>query len=152
SRLCHWHLPEAHFLEAWGDTRAFDGTASIVQPLIAPLYEGQSAIELLSLLTDESRLTSPGYEIVRGHWRRRWQAGKRSGDFETFWMTSAHDGGVADPALPPKSVSLRRDWPARLEEMAAPAATQGAEGLEIVFRTDPTVYDGRFANNGWLQE
>ncbi len=150
SRLCHWHLPEAHFLETWGDTRAFDGTASIVQPLIAPLYEGQSAIELLSLLTDESRLTAPGYEIVRGHWRRRWQEEKRSGDFDTFWMTSVHDGVVADTALPPKSVSLRRDWHDRLGD--APATSQGAEGLEIVFRTDPSVYDGRFANNGWLQE
>jgi molybdopterin-containing oxidoreductase family iron-sulfur binding subunit len=149
SRLCHWHLPEAHFLEAWGDTRAFDGTVSIVQPLIAPLYLGLSAIELLSVLTDDARLLNPGYEIVRDHWRRHWQEQKLSEDFETFWMTSVHDGVVANSALPPKSVTLRSGWQHRLGEGNSSAATSG---LEIAFQVDPGVYDGRFANNGWLQE
>ena len=65
SRQCHWHLPEAHYLEAWSDTRAFDGTASIVQPLIEPLYHGRSAHELLAV-AQPTRLQTPGYEIVRG--------------------------------------------------------------------------------------
>src|SRR5262249_12467690 len=68
SRQCHWHLPEAHFLEAWGDTRAFDGTASIVQPLIQPLYHGRSAIEVVAMLTSPEQEVTPGYETVRGYW------------------------------------------------------------------------------------
>src|SRR5207244_13609237 len=77
SRLCHWHLPEAHYLEAWSDTRAFDGTASIAQPLIAPLYGGHSAHEIMALLS--LGVQRAGYDIVRDTWRQRWQG---SGEFE----------------------------------------------------------------------
>jgi molybdopterin-containing oxidoreductase family iron-sulfur binding subunit len=151
SRLCHWHLPEAHFLEAWSDTRAYDGTASIVQPLIQPLYQGRSAHELLSALT--SRLPIPGREIVRSHWRKHWQGQGRSGNFEEFWQTALHDGVVAGTALPQKSVTVRDGWKDHVTQAGAPkAAGQSAGEYEIVFQPDPTVYDGRFANNGWLQE
>src|SRR5258708_35111676 len=71
--LCDWHIPEAHYLESWSDGRAFDGTASIVQPLIAPLYGGRSAHELLALLTQSSAL--PGLEIVRDYWRKQHKGG-----------------------------------------------------------------------------
>jgi molybdopterin-containing oxidoreductase family iron-sulfur binding subunit len=146
SRYCHWHLPEAHFLEAWGDARAYDGTASIVQPLITPLYQGRSAHELLSAFT--SPVPLPGYEIVRGYWRDHWQSRGEGGDFETFWQTAVHDGVVAGTRLPPRTVALRGGWREALG--AAPAG--GAGPYELVFEPDPTVYDGRFANNGWLQE
>jgi molybdopterin-containing oxidoreductase family iron-sulfur binding subunit len=137
---CQWHLPEAHPLEAWSDLRAADGTVSIVQPLIAPLYGGQSAHEVLAAFT--SRPDRTGYDIVRDYWRPRLGAA----EFEKRWQRALHDGVVADTALAPRAVSMRMgDW----AKAPLPAASQG---LEIVFRPDPAVWDGRFANNGWLQE
>jgi MoCo/4Fe-4S cofactor protein with predicted Tat translocation signal len=142
---CHWHIPEAHFLESWSDARAFDGTASIVQPLIAPLYNGKSAHELLAALGEQPDRTA--YEIVQGHWRDYWRQQGSSGDFDSFWQRSVHDGVIAGTALPPKQVSLKPDW------AKAPATPQPSDkGLEIIFRPDPALLDGRFANNGWLQE
>jgi MoCo/4Fe-4S cofactor protein with predicted Tat translocation signal len=138
--LCQWHVPAAHELEVWGDARAYDGTASIIQPLIAPLYNGKTAHELLALLLDQPNATS--YQLVRQYWQGQHQ----DADFEEFWRKSVHDGIVAGTAAAPKQVSVR---PGFAQGSASPAA--GA-GLEINFRPDPTIWDGRFANNGWLQE
>ncbi|HEV3204855.1 MAG TPA: hypothetical protein VGY77_10745, partial [Gemmataceae bacterium] len=145
--LCQWHVPEAHFLECWSDGRAFDGTASIVQPLIAPLYGGKSPHELLAIFTDFPG--RPGYEIVKETWRRYWNNRNDSGEYEKFWEKSLHDGVVAGTALSPKSVSLQPGWEKEIGQGSAPGSEPG---LEISFRPDPTVFDGRFANNGWLQE
>jgi molybdopterin-containing oxidoreductase family iron-sulfur binding subunit len=147
SRQCHWHLPETHYLEAWSDARAFEGTTSIVQPLIEPLYHGRSAHEVLTLLNGQPAI--PGYQIVRAHWRKQWQDQKTPGDFEEFWQTSVHDGVIADTKLPARSVSLKEGWEKHLE---GGAARMTSEAYEILFQPDPTIYDGRFANNGWLQE
>jgi Fe-S-cluster-containing dehydrogenase component len=143
SALCQWHIPEAHFLESWSDGRAFDGTASIVQPLIAPLYGGKSAHEVVGALTDQPERTS--YEIVREFWK-----GKLPGDFETAWRRALHDGVVAGTAFEPKVVKLS----AVSSQLSAPESKiqNPKTDLEIVFRADSTIYDGRFANNGWLQE
>lgn len=137
ARLCHWHVPEAHALEAWSDARAFDGTVSIVQPLIEPLYGGKSAHELLAQMLGEG--PQQGYDIVKNYW----QAQHKDGDFETAWQTWLHDGLVPNTALPLRAVRLTGAY-----------GTHGAatEGLEIAFRLDASVWDGRFANNGWLQE
>ncbi len=148
ARQCHWHLPETHYLEMWSDTRAYDGAALTVQPLIEPLYRGRSAHELLAALTGHQGV--PGLEIVRGHWRRHWQANGASGRFDTFWQTSVHDGIVADTRYEPRPVTWRDDWQRRLGGGAE--ARDAAGGYELVLESDPTVYDGRFANNGWLQE
>jgi MoCo/4Fe-4S cofactor protein with predicted Tat translocation signal len=149
ARQCHWHLPQAYYLEAWGDARAFDGTASIVQPLILPLYQGRSAHEVVSLLTSATEV--PGRETVKAYWRKEWQARGASGSFDDFWDTALHDGIVPGTAFEPRSESLRRGWEEHLRPAAAlPAPEPGT--YEIVFQSDPTVYDGRFANNGWLQE
>jgi MoCo/4Fe-4S cofactor protein with predicted Tat translocation signal len=137
---CDWHIPESHYLEAWGDGRAYDGTVTIQQPLIEPLYASRSAHELLdALLAEEPR---SDHEIVRGYWADR-QAGA---DFVQFWQRSLHDGVVADSALLPKTVTVQT---AALDQQPS---TVTVEGLEVNFRPDPTVWDGRFANNGWLQE
>jgi MoCo/4Fe-4S cofactor protein with predicted Tat translocation signal len=146
SHLCHWHLPEAHYLESWGDTRAFEGTASIVQPLIEPLYQGRSAIEVLTALAG---LEKPGRELVRDHWRR-WRGRNGSTDgFEDFWETALHDGVIPGTHLPTRTLSLQGGW----EKHLGPAPTPAEEGtFELSFQPDPTLYDGRFANNGWLQE
>ncbi len=143
--LCHWHIPETHDLEAWSDARAYDGTVSIIQPLIAPLYDGKSAHELLAALTGEPNRTS--YEIVRGYWKNQ----KPSEDFEHFWERVLHDGLIAETGSTPKRVSLKMELKAQraLNPEPPPSA---APGLEIIFRPDPTIWDGRFANNGWLQE
>ncbi len=150
ARLCHWHVPEAHYLETWSDARAFEGTASVVQPLIAPLYEeARSAHEILAALTDEPSLS--GHELVRAHWRRYFGERKLSGSFEAFWEKCLHDGMVPGTMRATKSVQPRRSWPADdAKEWGDRVATPS--GLEIVFRPDPGVFDGRFANNGWLQE
>ncbi len=138
SALCHWHLPEAHYLESWGDGRAYDGTVSIQQPLITPLYNGRSPHEILSVLLGEPKAA---YDIVREHWRQQ----RPSDDFEAFWRTALHGGLIADSALPARVPALKADLPA-----ASP--TGSAADFEIAFRPDPAVWDGRFGNNGWLQE
>ena len=136
---CDWHIPEAHYLEAWSDATAFDGTVSIIQPLIEPLYGGKTAHQLLTALTNQPDASS--HEIVRNFWRSQFgEAG-----FEDFWEKALHDGVIPNTALEPKNVSPR----AIQVEARAPLP---ADALEIVFRPDPCVWDGRFANVGWLQE
>jgi molybdopterin-containing oxidoreductase family iron-sulfur binding subunit len=158
SELCHWHIPEAHYLESWSDTRAYDGTVSLIQPLIAPLYAGKSAHELLTVLTDQPQRA--GYDILRAYWQNQHATGSIPGtagkDFEYFWRTSLHDGLIAGTALPLISPSLKeaRNWGLETgtQNTGQSHASSPQPALEVVFRPDPTVYDGRFANNGWLQE
>jgi MoCo/4Fe-4S cofactor protein with predicted Tat translocation signal len=142
SELCHWQIPEAHFLEAWSDARGFDGTVSIIQPLIAPLYGGKSAHELFAAMSD--RPERSGYDIVRDHWK----VSSTSADSEVAWRRWLHDGVVPNSAFPAKAVSIR----VGAFGQTRPSASGAAGGFEIGFRTDPSVLDGRFANNGWLQE
>jgi MoCo/4Fe-4S cofactor protein with predicted Tat translocation signal len=141
SAVCQWSLPETHYLETWGDARAFDGTVSIQQPLIAPLYGGRSAYEILQTLTDSPE-TKP-YDMVKGYW-----ASQHTGtDFEAWWRRAVHDGVVAGTALPAKTPEIHGG--AITEH---PQKRQLGGKFEVIFRPDPTIYDGRFANSGWLQE
>ena len=139
---CHWHIPQAHSLESWGDARAYDGTVSIIQPLIAPLYPGaKSAYEVLAAFSP--RPASSGHDVVREHWRT---SGAMGGDFERAWRRALHDGIVANAPAP---VPV----PGGIAPAGAPAApAPSAGGMEIAFRPDPTIGDGRYANNAWLQE
>jgi len=141
SELCQWRLPEAHYLESWGDARAFDGTISIQQPLILPLYKGRSAYSFLQMLTETPEQSDR--DIVRGYW-----AGQRKGaDFDTWWRRTVHDGVFAGSALPAKTPAVHAD------AIREPSTKHRMAGrLEVIFRPDPAIYDGRFANNGWLQE
>jgi molybdopterin-containing oxidoreductase family iron-sulfur binding subunit len=134
-----WHIPEPHFLEDWGDTRSLDGTASIIQPLIAPLYgDSRSQLQVLDTIVQYPGRSS--YEIVRAYWSN--QSGVK--DFESWWRKSVHDGLIADSALPPISVTPNNNFG------APPSSSSG--GMEIVMRPDVYMYDGRYANNMWLQE
>ena len=171
--LCHWHVPAAHYLETWSDARTFDGTVSIVQPLIQPMYGGKSAHEVLATLTDRPERAS--YDIVREFWQANGprvpqrasgtsgasgasgaagssgaaataSAAPTADTFEKAWRRWLHDGFVASTGFSPVAVTLSADWVARL------TAGQPIAGFEVNFRRDPTIYDGRFANNGWLQE
>ncbi len=146
SQLCQWHLPRAHYLESWGDARAWDGTISTIQPLIQPLYSGKSPIELLAMVTGD-QMTN-GYDIVR----RALQPIAGGADFEAAWRRMLHDGildGSASPPVTPQLMSPQiSDEIGRFAALTPP----GTEDLELVFTPDTKVYDGRFANSGWLQE
>src|SRR5271167_4981727 len=134
----HWHINGTHYLEQWGDSRAFDGTATITQPLIAPLYNAKSPYEFIFSLVGSSEMA--GYEIVRKYWQGKMQGG----DFEASWRKAVHDGFVANTALPAKNVSAKGG--------AIPASTTAGGDMEVIFRRDPLIYDGTRANNAWLQE
>jgi molybdopterin-containing oxidoreductase family iron-sulfur binding subunit len=157
SRLCDWHLPEAHYLEAWSDSQAYDGTASIVQPVIEPLHAGRSVHEIMAIV---SQLPQPfGREIIRDHWRRKWGLDEQAADeFEARWQTVLHDGVIAGTRAVRRNVTLATDWLSKLEQLTENISTTDANStadrgdLELNFLSDPAVYDGRFANNGWLQE
>jgi molybdopterin-containing oxidoreductase family iron-sulfur binding subunit len=141
---CRWHIPHSHFLEAWGDARAFDGTASIIQPLIAPLYNSRSPIELMAALLGESEVS--GYEAIRRYWQANRPGGQQAGDFQPFWERSLKAGVIDGTARAQVVVAPQQNL------QIAPPAPPAAGSLEVVFRPDPSVWDGEFANNGWLQE
>ncbi len=177
TEVCHWHVPEAHYLESWGDTRSYDGTVTIVQPLIEPLYDGKTAHELLAVFSEQ--YDRKPYETVRQYWQQA--AGRTQGqnataataqttppvaqsrqssassatpspsaDFESMWRQSLHDGFIPNTAFPVKTVSLKADLTKQSLNTGNP--TPAPDTFEIVYRTDASIYDGRFANNGWLQE
>ena len=175
SELCHWHVPATHYLESWGDARSYDGTVTIIQPLIEPLYEGKTALELLAVFSEQ--YDRKPYDMVRAFWQQeRTKLGTSTpstsptaspsasptasptagsaqapsaatSDFETWWRQSIHDGFIPNSAFQTKTVSFNANVGNQNQ-----SAQAGTSGFEVVFRTDPSVYDGRFANNGWLQE
>ncbi len=191
SEICHWHINAAHYLESWGDARAYDGTAMIVQPLIQPLYEGKSAYEVLALFSDN--YDQKPYDIVRNYWSGQQSALKSQArgvstgsssdrvqnagrmpanrpqdagaptagaptagaptltDFESSWRKWLHDGFIPGSALASKTVSIKGDLASSLPA-STNTQTPTPNTLEVIFRPDPSIYDGRFANNGWLQE
>lgn len=146
SALCQWHLPETHFLEFWGDARAFDGTVSFQQPLIAPLYEGRSLAEVLSLWLGESAASSRS--LLEAHWRAQPSFAQARGFVRSFEQ-AIHDGLISGSASKPERVSLRPDWSARIPAASAPGPTGT---LEVSLLPDSTVWDGSLAGNAWLQE
>jgi MoCo/4Fe-4S cofactor protein with predicted Tat translocation signal len=186
TRFCHWHVPAAHYLESWGDARSYDGTVTIMQPLIEPLYEGKTAYELLAVFSEQ--YDRKPYEIVKSYWQSQRGAGSNppsnpasnqsnqnqaqttsrptqaanqnnqqspapspspSQDFESWWRKSVHDGYIENSAFQQKTVSLNNAWAG---QQSQPAQQTPAGTFELVFRTDPSIYDGRFARSGWLQE
>jgi molybdopterin-containing oxidoreductase family iron-sulfur binding subunit len=177
---CQWHVPAAHFLEAWSDARTVDGTVSIVQPLIQPMYGGKSAHEVVATMSD--RPERNGYDVVKEYWQANApksaitpalsappapsappaQARGASAPatpapsappppteadlFEKGWRKWLHDGFIPGTAFAPVTVPVASDLASRVPPPPS------IEGMEVNFRRDPTIYDGRFANNGWLQE
>ena len=140
SSKAEWHVPRAHYLESWGDARAVGGTLSVVQPLILPLFGGRTAIEMLGLIVGDKE--RPGYDIVRDTWRPI----LGEADFDKKWNRVLHDGLHAGSELTEVVPAGKTDAVAAL---TAPAA---ASDLEIVFVPSVSLHDGRFANDGWLQE
>jgi MoCo/4Fe-4S cofactor protein with predicted Tat translocation signal len=195
AELCHWHISEKHYLEMWSDTRSFDGTVSIVQPLIYPLYDSKSAHEVVQLFFKEN-YDKKDYDIVREFWQKQsfnmtvkpvatvsenkenepkteakiettaTPAAKATPNtataaaattttgtpavaknFEDNWRKIVHDGFVPNSEAKPKAVTFNAGFMSQTQ----PAAATGGS-LEISILPDPCVYDGRFTNNGWLQE
>jgi MoCo/4Fe-4S cofactor protein with predicted Tat translocation signal len=156
--FCHWHVPATHYLEAWSDARTIDGTVSIVQPVIQPMYAGKSAHEVIATLSE--RPERNGYDLVREYWSGALGASGASGgsgasgasgaaaSFEKNWRKWLHDGFIPGTAFQPRTVAANAPG----APGGAPSAPSAPGDFEVNFRRDPTIYDGRFANNGWLQE
>ncbi|HEX4822992.1 MAG TPA: TAT-variant-translocated molybdopterin oxidoreductase [Candidatus Polarisedimenticolaceae bacterium] len=138
SRACRWHVPQAHYLEAWGDARAWDGTVSVVQPLIEPLYGGRSAIELVARFADGK--ATAGYDLVR----------RRFAGSDPEWRRIVHDGVAPGTRSADVSPAIAAGF-GRAVASLADARQIGGGAAELVF-TRSAFYDGRFANLGWLAE
>ncbi len=138
-----WHLPRAHALECWGDGRSWDGTLVVQQPLILPLFEGRSVIEVLAMVLGQP--TWAGMELVRETWRGIVSSGPAVA--EQNWRKVLHDGTVRGSAW-----KSPRMTDAKVPEKLPEIAVGGDDQFEAIFVADASVYDGRFASNGWLQE
>jgi MoCo/4Fe-4S cofactor protein with predicted Tat translocation signal len=141
-QIAHWHIPAAHFLESWSDARAYDGTVSIVQPLIDPLYGGKTAHDVFQTLLNEPMLSA--YEAVRETWKP-----VIKGDFETGWRKALHSGWIEDSAEADRPGIGSAAGIGAEKQIPTPSSK---DSIEIIFRPDPNVYDGRWSNVGWLQE
>jgi len=140
-----WHIPRSHFLESWGDARAVDGTLSVIQPMIEPLFGGKSDVELLSLFG--SGRDQRGYDLVRDTWD---EILKKS-DVEKKWRKVLHDGTLEDSSLSTIEFGFKKSVAQILGGVDLSGKGASADGLEIGFYSS-NVHDGRFANNAWLQE
>jgi MoCo/4Fe-4S cofactor protein with predicted Tat translocation signal len=148
AELCQWHVPEAHYLESWSDARAYDGTVTIIQPLIEPLYNGMNAHEVIAVLAGQS---ASGRDLVQAYWQKQ----HTGTDFDAFWRKSLHDGWVTGTTYAPKTLQAKTPpgEPERaLTDGQLKAFQVQLNAYQINFRRDPSIYDGRFSNNGWLQE
>jgi molybdopterin-containing oxidoreductase family iron-sulfur binding subunit len=145
SRVSTWHLPRAHALESWGDARDFGGTICLTQPLIEPLHGGRTDLELLEMLAGGD---AHGYDVVR----RTFAAGASAID-DRAWQTALRVGVVASSAWPVVEPKLQTEsWAERVVAALGAPVAPPAGSYEVVFATDAKLLDGRFANNGWLQE
>ena len=138
--IANWHINKAHYLESWSDARAYDGTISIIQPMIDPLYGGKSAFDVFQTLLPNSQVSA--YDVVVANAKTYIK-----GDFAAGWRKALHDGWVEGTAFTAKAGGAGKSAVASF-----PVSTTASSGLEVSFRPDPSIYDGRFSNVGWLQE
>ncbi len=134
-----WAVPMRHAWETWSDARAYDGTATIMQPQALPLYDAIDAHGVLELFASEERVST--LDIVQGHWKQR-----LGQDFDKGWREALSSGVVAGSGAAKAQATLRGD----VAGLTPPAPTSDA--LTVLFRPDPHIWDGRYANNPWLQE
>ncbi len=137
-----WQLPEAHVFEAWGDAMAADGTASIQQPMVAPLYRGKPALEVAAMVAGLEN-TKP-HDIVKGYWAAKWGAAA-----EKNWKLSLYNGFVEGTKLEPAKAAADI---AKVYAAIAPSLKAAPAGIEVAFYPGHSTYDGRFSNNAWMQE
>ena len=146
AKLCEWHAPELHYLETWGDAKAFEGTVSLIQPLIAPLYFGKTRTELLSALVDE--VEKSAHDMLKEHWQAAWNQSEDNGAFDRKWRTTLSTGIVDDSASRPIRARITASG---FGDVVAPAQPD-ENSFEVIFAADPSVGDGTYSNNAWLQE
>ncbi|MEA2559546.1 MAG: hypothetical protein QOH06_1050 [Acidobacteriota bacterium] len=150
SEYCQWHIPAAHELESWGDARSFDGTVSLMQPLIEPLYDGKTEQEVIAA-TFASRADTTSFELVQEHWKTL-----LVGNFEEAWRKVVHDGIVPATQLPPAGASVNggavQQAAAEITASLQKARSEASNKVTLKLRPDPTVWDGSLAQNVWLQE
>jgi len=142
SQACHWHVNRAHYLEAWGDGLSYTGQRSIIQPQIQPLFNGISAVEFLGILLNGEETS--GYELVQDTW-----SDVITSDFTREWERVLHDGLDTESGFDSASVSLSGNFASAVEGSLGQSEVSG---IEIAIKPDARVFDGRFANNSWLQE
>ncbi len=148
-QVADWHINAAHYLESWSDVRAYDGTVSIVQPMISPLYGGKSAHNVVQLMLDDPDMSTNAavqqtWQSVTGD-KSVDQNGDIHGGMGPVWRKALHDGWIANTAFAPKTVTAKA-------ASIAPAPASDPSAIEVIFRPDPTIYDGRYSNLGWMQE
>ena len=143
SRFCSWHVNAAHPLEVWGDTRAYDGTWCVAQPLIAPIFKGKSTAEFLA---EYLGVDGDGLDLVRETAKASWS----NDDFEATWNQAVHDGFAKDSQAEAVTASLSGELELKPTDMRWNNEKDSA--LELVFETSRQLFDGRFSNNGWMQE
>jgi molybdopterin-containing oxidoreductase family iron-sulfur binding subunit len=151
AQLSQWHLPESHPLETWSDARGHDGTASLVQPLIEPLYESKSAHEILALFANQ--IDASAYDVVHAYWLKNLP--NTGGDAEAAFRKVLHDGvvpGTAEPAVSAAAAAVNGGAVAQAAAAIAAGAKSDPQTITLLFRPDPTVWDGRYTGNPWLQE
>jgi len=141
SARCSWHVPQAHYLESWSDSYAWDGTHTVGQPLIQPMLDGKSAAELVAMLAGRS---DSGHDLTKA----ALVAKHAPKDPEEFWKRTLHDGLVAQSAFKGERPEVGNGWHDELGRVTGRATAE----FEALFIADASVYDGRFSNNGWLQE
>ncbi|HEX9943087.1 MAG TPA: TAT-variant-translocated molybdopterin oxidoreductase [Thermoanaerobaculia bacterium] len=148
AEYCHWHIPAAHELESWSDARAYDGTVTLIQPLIDPLYGGKTAHEVLAALSNQP--DASGYDLVRQFWSTRLPGGAA---FETAWRQALNAGLIPGTAAASATAAVSGGavQQAAGEILAAAGRARPGE-ITLMIRPDPTIWDGRFASNAWLQE
>ena len=174
SFCCQWQLPESHYLETWGDIRAFDGSAAVIQPLILPLSTAAKSMwELMETLL--GRPDRSGYEAVRTHWQTEWDRTKLNGSnapaLPNLQTNRAATNRPASPPLQRDGSSFEQWWTLVLRKgtidesesasvsdkphSAVEPVTASIElpaAWELVFRPDPSLWDGQWAENAWLAE
>jgi Fe-S-cluster-containing dehydrogenase component len=149
ARTCNYFIPATHPLETWGDGRSADGVVTLVQPLIAPLWGAKTESEVLATFVGDGGLSA--HELLRGYWRGMGKLpGNLAGAFDSVWERWLADGIVPDTGAGAETGLTING--AALAQAAASELTPKGQGLEIAFAPDPKLYDGRFANNAWLQE
>ena len=145
ARACTWHVNRAHFLESWADGLSYTGVASVIQPMIQPLFDGWTETEFLhAVLTGEK---VPAHDLVQ----QTWQAVLET-PFETSWNKVLHDGLLQDSRFAAASVNLSAGLTLAIEAYSTALAPVNENDVELVLKADPKLFDGRYANNGWLQE
>ncbi len=145
SRACDWHVHRAHFLETWGDGYSFSGVRSVIQPMIQPLFDGKSEIEFLHALLQGEE--DSGYNLVRETW-----SDFIPDNFESGWNRVLHDGQQEETRFTAAAVSLAPGFGEQIATVLEQTEAIPDEAVELVIKPDPKLHDGRFANNGWLQE